>query len=398
MDNSVTTPLKRHRLHYFELGHSKYLYLLSNLLPVAATALIFFLPYYFVSTLQFSLLQAGLLMSCYGIGIFMAILLTPYLSLQYVPRKIILFALLTNCIALSPLLYAKTSLLLSFSLALLGFAGYLFKNNHPHLLLQQAEDESNTQTKILQQSYIASNIGLGLAMLIIAIFDINNFKALFITAIVLNALPLFFLPRDVNTPRPICFNAHPTPTLFSLLLLFLGGLLLSQFTATYGIYLCLQYPHVGLTAMAIFMLTNVFIVSWLQKPMLAIFNRGSKVLHAGCGVLLIGLGYYIISLAHIFTLVILSAMIISLGELFFISSLHYLCKRFFQGTLAVSLIVGASLSAYLYQFFGANILWQSCAYVGIACFVLALIYCALQRMSSYLIKLMRVVKPRAESL
>ncbi len=372
MDNSVTTLLKRHRLHYFELGHSRYLYLLSNLLPVAATALIFFLPYYFVSALHFSLLQAGFLMSCYGIGIFMAILLTPYLSLQYAPRKIIFFALLTNCIALSPLLYAKTSLLLSFSLALLGFAGYLFKNNHPHLLLQQAEDESNTQTKILQQSYIASNIGLGLAMLILAIFAINNFMALFITAIGLNALPLFFLPRDVNTPKPIRLNVHPTPTLFSLLLLFLGGLLLSQFTATYGIYLCLQYPHVGLTSMATFMLTNVFIVSWLQRPMQAVFNRGSKVVYAGCGALLIGLGGYIISLAHIFSLVILSAMIVSLGELFFISSLQGLCRKFFQGTLAVSLIVGASLGTYLYQFFGANALWQSYAYIGILCFILVL--------------------------
>ena len=373
MDNSVTTPLKRHRLHYLELGHSRYLYLFSNLLPVAATALIFFLPYYFISALQFRLLQTGLLMSCYGIGIFMAILLTPYLSLQYAPRKIVLFALLTNCIALSPLLYATTPLLLSFSLALLGFAGYLFKNNHPHLLLQQAEEGSNTQTKILQQSYIASNIGLGLAMLIIAIFAINNFTALFITAIVLNALPLFFLPRDVNKPRPISFSVHPAPTLFSLLLLFLGGLLLSQLTATYSIYLCLQYPHVGLTTMAIFMGVNVFIVGWLQKPMLSVFNRGSKVLQAGCGALLIGLGSYIISLAHVFSLVVLSAMIVSLGELFFISNLHHLCRRFFQGTLAVSLIVGASLGTYLYQLFGANALWQSCAYVGTACFVLVLI-------------------------
>jgi hypothetical protein len=371
MDNSVSTPLKRDRLN--SLGLNKYLYLLNTLFPIAATALIFFLPYYFVSALQFSLLQAGLLISCYGIGIFMAILLTPYLSLRYAPRKIVLFALLTNCIALSPLLYAKTALLLCFSLALLGFAGCLFKNSHPHLLLQQTEDKSSAQTKILQQSYITSNIGLGLTMSIIAIFAINNFKSLFIAALVLNALPLFSLSRDVNKLRPISFNVHTNPSLFPLVLLFLGGLILSQLTATYGIYLCLTFPKVGLTAIAIFMALNVFIVSWLQKPILAVFSHGSKMLYGGCGALLIGLGCYIISLAHIFSLVVLSAMIVSLSELFFISSLHHLCKRFFQGTLAVSLIVGASLGGYLYQFFGAHILWQSCAYVGIACFVLALI-------------------------
>ncbi len=61
-------------------------------------------------------------------------------------------------------------------------------------------------------------------------------------------------------------------------------------------------------------------------------------------------------------------MIFSLGEIFFISSLHRLCHRFFQGTLALSLIVGASLGAYVYQSFGANALWQSCAYIGVACF------------------------------
>lgn len=366
MDNSVSTPLKRHRLD--SLAINKYLYLITTLFPVAATALIFFLPYYLVSALQFSLLQAGLLISCYGLGIFMAILLIPYLNLQYVPRKIILFALFSNCIALSPLLYAKTALLLSFSLTLLGFAGYLFKNSHPHLLLQQTE--SHSQAKILQQSYITSNIGLGLAMLIIAIFAINDFKALFITAIVLNALPLFFLPRDSNKPRPLSSTVHTKLALFPLVLLFLGGLILSQLTATYGIYLYLQYPHVGLTTMAISMLVNVLIVSWLQKPILAVFNQGSKMFYGGCGALLMGLGCYIVSLAHIFSLVILSVMIVSLGEIFFISSLYHLCKRFFQGTLAISLIVGASLGGYLYQFFGANILWQSCAYIGIACFAL----------------------------
>ena len=370
MDNSVSTPLKRHRINSRDLN--KYLYLLSTLLPVAATALIFFLPYYFVSALQFSLLQAGLLISCYGIGIFIAVLLTPYLSLQYAPRKIILFALFANCIALSPLLYAKTALPLSFSLALLGFAGYLFKNNHSYLPFEQAEDKSKPQTKILQQSYITSNIGLGLAMLIIAIFAIHNFRALFITAIILNALSLFFMSRDANKLRPISFKVHPHPTLLPLLLLFLGGLILSQFTATYGIYLCLKFQKVGLTAMAIFIVLNVSIVSWLQKPFLNVFTRGSTLLRGGLGALLIGLGCYIISLAHIFSLVILSAMIVSLGELFFISNLYHSCKQFFQSTLAVSLIVGASLGGYLYQFLGATILWQSCAYVGIACFVLVL--------------------------
>lgn len=377
MDNSVTTPLKRHRLHILDLGLSRCLYLLSNLLPVAATALIFFLPYYFVSALRFSLLQTGLLMSFYGIGMFIAILLNAYLRRQHTSRKIVSFALSTNCIALGPFLVATTFLPLSISLVLLGFAGYLFKSSHPHLLLPQSEDETHKQTKITQQSYIASHVGLGLAMLAIVLFAINNFNTLFMSAIVLNALPLFFLPKGIPITPKLRQAPEPPPTLFNifpLLLLFLGGLILSQFTATYSIYLCLKFPHVGLMSMAIFMLVNVFLVGWLQKPMLAVLNRGSALLRSACGALLIGLGCYACSLAHLFSLVVLSAMIVSLGEIFFISSLHSLCHRRFQATLALSLIIGASLGAYVYQFFGANILWQSCAYIGMLCFVLVLLY------------------------
>ncbi|MCD6045336.1 MAG: putative multidrug resistance protein family [Gammaproteobacteria bacterium] len=386
MDNSVTAQLKRYRLHTLDLGQSRYLYLLSNLLPVAATALLFFLPYYFVTTLQFSLLQAGLLMSLYGVGIFIAILLTPYLKRQYSPRKIILFSLFANCIALACFLYIGTFPPLCFNLVLLGFAGYLFKNSHTDLLLQQHENGSPTQAKIVQQSYMASNIGLGLAMSIIALFAVSNFKALFMAALLLNALPLFFLPRDTqeNKPKPTTLNLNPP--IFSLLLLFLGGLLLSQFTATYSIYLCLKFPHVGLTSMATFMAVNVFLISWLQKPILNTFNRGSALLRAGLGALLLGLGCYVISLAHVFSLIILSAMIVSLGEIFFISSLHSLCPRLFQGTLTLSLIVGASLGTYVYQSFGANTVWQSCAYLGIVCFGLVLVKAVIAKVATGFLK------------
>lgn len=373
MDNSITAQLKRHRLHTLTLNHSKYHYLLSTLLPVAATALIFFLPYYFITALQFSLLQAGLLISFYGSGIFIAIVLTPYLNTRHSPRKIILFSLCANCVAIAYFLYAENFFLLSFNLILLGFAGYCFKKSYSHLLLQYSKNDSPAQTKIAQHSYIASNIGLGLAMLAIALFAINNFKILFMSAFILNALPLLFLPRDIPSLHKLRLAPEPAPMLpdiFSLILLFLGGLILSQVTATYGIYLSLKFPQMGLTAMAIFMLVNLFLTSWLQKPMLHVFNRGSKSFRGGCGALLIGLGCYVGCLAHVFSLVILSAMILSLGEIFFISSLHGVCRRGFQGTLALSLMVGASSGATIYQSFGANALWQSCAYIGILCFVL----------------------------
>lgn len=372
MDNSVTTPLKRHPLYNTDRRFSQYLYLFSAL-PAAASALIFFLPYYFIQALRFSVLQAGVLMSCYGIGIFAAILLTPYLNTQFSYKKMILFSLSANCIALAYFLSAHTFPLLSLNLLLLGFAGYCFKHNTSHWLLQLAKNEAHTQTKLLQQAYMGSNIGLGLAMLAIAFFALHNFTTLFVSAIILNAVPLFLGRTRESAPTLIRKSAPTRFTIFPLTLLFLGGLLLSQLTTTYGIYLSLKFPLVGLTAMAVFMFINVFLLSWLQKPLLAVFSRGSQLFYGGFGALLMGLGLYVGSLLHLFSLVVLSALIFSLGELFFIGNLHRLCPRGFQGTLALSLIIGASLGAYVYQFFGAAVLWQSCAYIGIACFVMCCI-------------------------
>ncbi len=381
MDNIFTDPLKQYRFRAIFLSNSKTQYLYSTLFVTGATALIFFLPYYFVSTLHFSLLQAGLLMSFYGVGILIALFLAPSLSQKYSTRKIISFALIINSLSIGYFLYAASFLPLAFNMLLLGFSGYLFKNSHSHWVLQHIENEACVQTKRLQHSYIASNVGLGLTLSAIAFFSIPHFKVLLVAGIILNALPLLFLPRHAqyNKLNLINTNTRLTPHIAPLLLLFLGGLLLSQITSTYGVYLCFNFPHLGLSAMAIFVLLNLCLISWLQKPILHVFNRGNALFRAGCGALLLGVGCYVISLAHVFSLVILSAMILSLGELFFISSLHRLCKDLFQGTLALSLMIGASLGAYTYQFFGSKTLWQSCAYIGLLCFVLGLIACLLPK-------------------
>lgn len=364
MDRSMSTPLQADTL----LTQPRFLSLLSNLLHVAATAISFFLTYYFVNFLQFSVLQAGFLISFYGVGILVALMVAPHLQ----HSKIILSALVLSTFALSNFLIVSSFLPLAFNLILLGFANALFKN---------APLPSSLSSSQKINLYKSSSFGLSLAMLSIVFFSVNDFKILCITAFILNVFALFLMTVQILWVNPSILKQHSAPPFYkltpSLLLLFLGGLLLAQLITTYGLYLARQFPHLGLSTLAIFMLIHLSILCFLQKPLLMVFHRGDTLFKGGCGALLLGLGCYVLNLGNVFSVVVLSAMVYSLGEVFFISALHKACHQtgtfnLFSKTLALSLILGASLSTYVYQYFGAHTLWQACAIVGALSFAVGL--------------------------
>ena len=362
MDRSISPPLQSDTLLPF-LTH---FYWLSNLLHVAATAISFFLVYYFVTALHFSMIEAGLLISFYGLGIFFATVIGPYLK----HSKIVLGALLLSTLTIGNFLLLTTFSPLALNLMAFGFASALFKN---------------TPWPSSQKLYLSSNLGLGLTMLLVLLFSVKDFRVLCVIALIFNALALLFVTGGLKQNKIMekevkNKNTELMPSLFPkkdailcFFLLFLGGLLLAQLTITYGLYLALEFPHLSLKALAIFMLIHLSVLCFLQKPLLMVFYRGNTLFKSGCGALLLGLGCYVLRFGHAFSVVGLSAMVFSLGEVFFINALYKTYREanllnFFSKVLTLSLILGASLGMYVYQYDGANVLWQACAMLGMLCF------------------------------
>ena len=362
MDRSLSPPLA----HDATLSSlTTQFYWLSNLLHVAATAISFFLVYYFVTALHFSMVEAGLLMSFYGLGIFFATVIGPYLK----QSKIVLGTLLLSTLTLGNFLMLRTFSPLALNLMAFGFASALFKN---------------TPWPSSPKLYLSSNLGLALTMLLVLLFSLQDFKVLCVIALIFNALALLFVASGLKQNKIIQKevkhkNTDLMPCLFPkkdailcFLLLFLGGLLLAQLTITYGLYLALEFPHLGLKALAIFMLIHLSVLCFLQKPLLMVFYRGNALFKSGCGAFLLGLGCYVLCFGHAFSVVGLSAMVFSLGEVFFINALYKTYREanllnFFSKVLTLSLILGASSGTYVFQYAGADRLWHACALLGMLC-------------------------------
>ena len=428
--------------------------LFCNLLQVAASTVQFFLVPYFVLTLKLSVVQSGVLLSSYGLGVLAA----TYFKVSIHQPKMPVYALLCNILSLGNFLILTSFVPLILNVLLLGFGSALFKKNLSHSTYQQ--------TKSL---YWSSELGLTLALVGILVFPLIDFKMGIFTAFILSGLSLFLKyidfqknntefglklsffftlwaviasklslraegedpegrhcePKAKQSRRSISgcpYQDRPgllhkplfvphfrtrsvkrfvrndglredrlgltiTNQYFYLSLLFLGGLLLSQLTTTYGLYLATQFPDLSLKALAIFMLIHAFILCFLQKPIAFIFHRSDPLFRSGYGALLLGLGCFAFNLGHVFTVVVLSAMVYSLGEIFFIGALYKMCQEnkvlpYFTRTLTGSLIVGASLGTYVYQYFGPRTLWQACALLGVLCFILGIVSMCLKNADS----------------
>ncbi len=409
MERSIPLLLKQDSLSQSVNFYS----LLCNLLQVAASTVQFFLVPYFALTLKLSVVQSGLLLSSYGLGVLAA----TYFKVSSHEPKMQVYALFCNILSLGNFLILTSFEPLIFNVVLLGFGSALFKKNLSH--------STYPQTKSL---YWSSEMGLALALVGILIFPIVDFKVGIFTAFMLSGLSLFFsfitsqrlsvtdAPEGADYEAMKVVNrrrCHPRqghqaavggpvknwfrnwaagfrPRLtesFYLSLLFLGGLLLSQLTTTYGLYLVTQFPDWGLKALAIFMLIHAFILCFLQKPIVFVFHRSDPLFRSGYGALLLGLGCFAFNLGHVFTVVVLSAMVYSLGEIFFIGALYKVCQKnkavsYFTKTLTGSLIIGASLGAYVYQYFGPRILWQACALLGVLCFIVGIVGMCLKNRDS----------------
>lgn len=379
MERSIQVLLEQKTLSQITNRYS----LLGNLLQVAASTVQFFLVPYFVLTLKLSVVQSGLLLSSYGLGV----LATTIFKFSIHQSRMQVYALLCSTLALGNFLMMTSLVPLFFNVLLLGFGNGLFKRNLPHSTYQQ--------TKSL---YWSSELGLVLALVGILIFPIIDFKMGILTAVILSLLslstviaskPLVGAEGELTEGRHceelvhndavqgLHFRLAITSQHFYLLFLFLGGLLLSQLTATYGLYLVMQFPDWGLKALAIFMLIHAFIWCFLQKPIAFVFQHSDPFFRIGYGALVLGLGCFAFNLGHVFTVVVLSAMVYSLGEIFFIGALYKVCQKnkalpYFTRTLTFSLIIGASLGAYVYQYFGPRMLWQGCALLGVLCFILGI--------------------------
>ncbi len=378
------------------LPQSIWLRIVVNGFQVTASSLALFLSYYFVKELHFSLLMAGKLISLYGLGALIGGLSGPYLSPRYSARTLSLFTLGLGALALLNFLYLFSLLPLAFNVLLLGFSTYLFKTLNTDQILKQCNNASTEKSKVLRLLYLSSNLGIGLAMLLVSLFYANGFEHLFALAFAFVAVPSLCLcwcekkstaaaPSELEDSSLVKRNS-PSKFLLgiNLAILFLGGLIFSQLGSTYALYLSEKFPDFGIHAMSILTVMNLLLIFFMRMPLLGSFHRINAHLLAGIGGLILGLGFLWVSLSSVFSLAMLGCAIYSIGEILLVSMTQWICRSYeaqfqkkktslltaFQFTLFLSWIIGPTLGTEIYHFYGGDALWWAAAFIGGLCFAL----------------------------
>lgn len=363
-----------------------------NFLSSVIAGVLPFLSIYFINTLQFSVSQAGILLSLYGLGTVIGGLLGGKLSDTFSPKIISAFFLLLEAITYAILIFSKSYITISFNLFVIGIAAYGFLTANYTWILNLCSKNEQEKFKAIGILSTVSNLGMGLAAILIGFFGEESFKLLFLFSFLflsLSAIFLFFIKEKRNF-SPITDHENETSIsapkfssitlIFTLVSVLLMGAVVSQLNTTYPVFIQETFPNMGLKSVSILFVLNTFLIVFLQTPIVDFFKNTNKLRLVGYGAFLLGGGMFLLVFSSNYFATILACILFTLGEMLFFSAVQLVCYeaggtkkkgqsmglfRIFYGS---SRIIGPVTGSALYHL-NPFILWYVCGFLGVICWI-----------------------------
>ncbi len=387
---------------YRGLSKSCWLGISISFIQSVMIGIYYYLSSYFIQFQHLAVDISGYILSCYGVGAVLGGLVGGYLVDRYSPVKVAALFLLLQASAYIMLLIFSSVILLMATVGVLGLSTYGFLTaNHVAVLNTCAESEAD-RLKAINILAMMSNLGLGVAALIISQTNGFGYHHLFAGAggILLLVSGLLFThemlshsgaavrsraknqPAQVESARKIAASQQST-LLIILVCVFLVGIVVTQFGTMVPVQIQTTYPALGVTGASWLFALNASLVVILGVPLGNVLKQRNKVLMVGVGALLMGLSLCLLGLSHVYALVLLSCVIYTIGEIIFFSMAQLVCyqstpaeKRgrglgVYRMIYAASRITGPAVGGFLLMR-GGVILWIVCGVFGVISFTLCL--------------------------
>lgn len=395
MEKYISFAIKRYFSNYSGVSISCWKRILLTFINDTSGGVSFFLCIYFVKVLHIDIALSGLIISAYGLGTALGGIAGGKLSDNISPTIISIISIFFKAAAFLILIKVKSVLFLIPTLFILGVTTYGFKTSNNVWILNQCQNNTAERLKVINILYTASNLGIGLSAVIVSIISYYGFQYIFL----LSSILLFFSGIFLVKQKSVKIEAIISPSLalnnssvqsksnkkilfFMLLCVFLIGLIIAQLSATYSIYLQHVFPLMGNKSYAILFVLNSLIIVIFQTPLINRFSHANKILSAGIGAFLFGIGMMLLNFSFIFLMAIFSCIIYTIGEMLFISLSQLIIyqeggakKRgqslgLFQMVFALSIIIGPALGGFIYHHFGSSVLWYLSGIIGIICLLI----------------------------
>lgn len=394
MTEYLSYAMKGYIENYLGLPKACWQAIILTFIESLAIGISFFLSLYFVDILHFDIAIAGILISCYGIGTVLGGLLGGKLSDKISPKIVSAISLLLQAAAFLLLAQLTSLEWLMLNLFILGITAYGFTTSNDVWMLNQCKGQSEVRLKTVNISRAAMNLGLGLSGAIIGLVSSSGFQSIFYLsgAILFLSSAYLLTQKDTAPSEPIQTGSSPTDKailkaqkanrkVFMLILtcLFAVGLLISQLSATYPIYVQDAFPLLGIKAVSILFILDTILIVLFQAPLVNTLKNHNKIMVAGLGAFLMGLGMLVLSFSFTFTLGLISCVIWTTGEMLFVPMAQLLCYEkgeekkkgqsmgVYRAVYACSMVAGPTLGGIIYHYFGGNMLWYISAVMGCLC-------------------------------
>jgi predicted MFS family arabinose efflux permease len=351
----------------------------------SAIGIFFYLSLYFSTVLHFSFDTTGLLISAYGVGTAIGGITSGKLCDRYSIHGISLVSLLLAALNFVFLSILKDPLFLGLNVFFLGFSNYGFKTSNQLWVMKHCNNNPNARLTALNILYAASNLGIGISGLIVALLEHVGFVMIFKLCAVLCAFNFIFLALQPRANFPPIVEELQTEEerkrnnlLATLVLvgLFFMGLIISFRTTVYLIYAHQTMPDASLAKISWLFTLNPVMVVLFQVPLIHRLQNMNKLLMLGAGAFLMGLGALGVALDSHYSTALLMAAIYTMGEMLFMTPAQLLvyeagCETkkgqamgLYQSVYATSVIVGPSLAGFLYEKVGPKSPWELSGILG----------------------------------
>ncbi len=363
-----------------------------SLFESALIGIFYYLSMYFVNDLKLSVATSGMIISFYGVGAILGSYIAGTLSDRISPVYISTIALIIQSIAFFALVKLMLVKWLIIDVFCLGIASYGFITSNHLFVMNACKGGETIRLKALNILAAASNLGGGIAGLLFGFLLYYGFHNVFLyTSALLLILAMLTISTNSNE---ICIKNQLSdaatdkneseghyftrPTLYMVLcsVLFVGAVV-AQLGTSYTLYIQQIFSGEGIKVVSILFALNSFMVVLISTPLGELCSKYNKILMVGLGGFLIGLGMFLLCLAHTFYFAAFACIVYTFGEMIFFSMAQYVCyhsgevsKRgrnlgLFRVMFASSRVLGPLIGGIVFQRFGGDVVWYISGAIGL---------------------------------
>jgi len=384
-------------------GLPKAVWFLSFVVLINRTGSIvfFFMTLYLTSQKDYTVAEAGQMISVYGFGALFGALLGGWLTDKIGSMKVQLYSLILSGIGYLVLGYAEQGIQIAGLLFVIAMVSEAFRPANGTAIAEVTSPEIRARAYALNR--LAVNVGVTIGPAVGGFLATISYMYIFwidgLTCLSASVVLWFFLDKfksissKSNEEKNISVESpwKDKIYLFALLLLLLMGFAFVQIFNTWPLYLKSIYNLLE-DKIGLLLALNALMVAFIEMPLIHNLEKYNVIKIMGLGGFLLLLGFALLPFGNSFLFAAATVVVWSTGEILvfpfmagFISNRANDNNRgkymgMFTFTFALALVIGPAFGTWIYDSYSPILLWYGIGFTGILIWLgFVLLYWLLKR-------------------